>query len=127
MSGRVELPTWPTCVVSGSGHEVNQLPRVIEVVRELLARGAAPNARTNNRHTPLIDAYGRGQLAAATLLLDAGADVALLTNTGRSALLWAERRMQLDDEEPEEGAEPPTAAQRAEHKAVVALLKARGA
>jgi hypothetical protein len=113
--------------VSGSGHEVNQLPRVIEVVRELLARGAALNARTNNGHTPLIDAYGRGQLAAATLLLVASADLALLDNAGSSALHCAEIRVELDDAEPAEGAEPPTATQRREHKALVALLKARGA
>jgi len=76
---------------------------------------------------PLLGACDSGHLAAATLLLDAGADLVLLDNAGRAALRWAERRVQLDDEEPAEGAEPPTAAQRAEHKAVVALLKARGA
>ena len=98
-----------------------------EVVRELLARGAPLNAQANNGGTPLICACDNGHLAAATLLLDAGADFALLTNTGRSALWWAERRVRADDEEPAEGAKPPTAALRAEHKAVVALLKARGA
>jgi hypothetical protein len=35
--------------------------------------------------------------------------------------------MEIDDEEPEEGEEAPTAAHVAEHKALVALLKARGA
>ena len=98
-----------------------------EAVRELLAHGAPLNAQANNGATPLISACECGHLAAATLLLDAGADLALLTNAGRTALLWAEQRVEHDDEEPVDGAEPPTAAQRAEHKALVALLKARGA
>ena len=69
-----------------------------------------------------------GHLAAATLLLDAGADLTLLDNEGDSALSCAEFRVWLDDEdedEPDEGDEAPTAAQRREHKAVVALLEAR--
>ena len=98
-----------------------------EVVRELLSRGAAVNAQADNGATPLISACENGQFAAATLLLDAGADLALLNNAGWSALRYAERRVELDDEEPDEGEEPPTAAQVAEHKALVALLKARGA
>ena len=68
-----------------------------------------------------------GHLAAATLLLDAGADLALLANVGWSALRYAEDCVERDNEEPEEGAEPPTAAQRRKHKALVKLLKARGA
>ena len=98
-----------------------------EVVRELLSRGAAVNARASNGRTPLINACDKGQLAAATLLLDAGADLALLDNVGWSALRFAEQRVELDGGEPEEGKVPPTAAQRREHKALVALLKARGA
>jgi hypothetical protein len=96
-------------------------------VRELLSRGAGVNVRDNDGVTPLILACDAGHLAAATLLLDAGADLALLDNVGDSALRCAERRVELDDEEPEEGAEPPTAAQRREHRALVKLLKARGA
>ena len=91
------------------------------------ALSPAPASRTDNGSTPLINACGAGRLAAATLLLDAGADTALLDNGGWSALRWAEDRVVFDDEEPEEGEEPPTAAQAAEHKALVALLKARGA
>ena len=53
--------------------------------------------------------------------------MALLGNNGWSALRFAEQRVQLDDEEPEEGEKAPTAAQRREHKALVKLLKARGA
>ncbi len=99
----------------------------IDVVRELLAHGAAINARADVGRTPLISACAKGHLAAATLLLDAGADPALLDNAGWSALRYAALRVELDDEEPEEGEEAPTAAQVEEHKALVALLKARGA
>ena len=56
-----------------------------------------------------------------------GADLALLNNAGNSALQWAERRVRLDRVEPEEGEEAPTTAQVAEHKALVVVLKARGA
>jgi hypothetical protein len=98
-----------------------------EVVRELLSRSAAVNAQADNGATPLICACIEGQLAAATLLLDAGADLALLTNAGWSALRCAEHRVAADAAPPAAGAAPPTAAEVAEHKALVALLKARGA
>ena len=49
------------------------------------------------------------------------ADLALIDNDGWSAL-----RVERDEEEPEEGEEAPTAAQRRGHQALVALLKARG-
>ena len=74
-----------------------------------------------------IDPHHKGHLAAATLLLDAGADLALLDNAGDSALTWAERRVVADAAPPAAGAEPPSAAQVMEHTALVALLKARGA
>jgi hypothetical protein len=51
----------------------------------------------------------------------------LLTNGGWSALIWAERCVAADAAPPAAGAEPPTVAQAAEHKALVQLLKARGA
>jgi ankyrin repeat protein len=96
-------------------------------VRELLSRGAPLNAQTTNGITPLMQACDKGHLAAATLLLDAGADLALLSNAGHSALAYAERRVARDAALPAAGAAPPTAAQVAEHAALVALLKARGA
>ena len=96
-------------------------------MHKLLLHGAAVNAQANNGCTPLINASDKGHLAAATLLLDAGADLALLNNAGWSALHYAEDRVERDDEEPEEGEDAPTAAQRREHKALVKLLKQRGA
>ena len=51
----------------------------------------------------------------------------LLNNAGESALQWAEYRVVVDAAPPAAGAEPPAAAQVAEHKALVALLEARGA
>jgi ankyrin repeat protein len=96
-------------------------------MRELLLRGGAVNAQTNNGATPLTCACENGQLTTAILLLDASADLALLSNGGHSALFYAERRKAADAAPPAAGAAPPTAAQVAEHKALVALLKERGA
>jgi hypothetical protein len=80
-----------------------------------------------------MDACSQGHLMAATILIGLGADLALLNNAGESALRLAEMRMEQDDEELDEDEEddedalPPTAAQREEHKALVKLLKERGA
>jgi ankyrin repeat protein len=99
-----------------------------EVLRELLKRdGVDANAQSNDGCTPLMAACGDGHLAAATLLIDSGANLALLSNHGWSALRCAEQRVAQDAEPPEEDEEPPTAAQRKEHRNLVALLKARGA
>jgi hypothetical protein len=98
-----------------------------KVVRKLLSRGAAVDAQTITGSSPLTCACENGQLAAATLLLDAGADLALLTNGSWSALIWAERCVAPDAAPPVAGATPPTAAQVVGHKTLVQLLKARGA
>jgi hypothetical protein len=75
-----------------------------------------------------MNACEAGRLTAATPLLDAGADLALLDNIrGWSALQWAEHRVTLDAAPPAAGTEPPSAAQRREHRALVELLKALGA
>jgi hypothetical protein len=105
-------------------------------MRELLKRHDVDiNAQNGSGDTPLITACFQGHLIAATLLIGHGADLALLSNTGRSALFWAKRRVQHDAlaplvapaAPPAAGAAPPpavvTEAQREEHKAVVALLK----
>ena len=69
-----------------------------------------------------------GRLAAATLLIvEHGADINRLDDDGRSALYWAKRQVKEDDEDPDEGEQPPSAAERAEHKKLVAFLKSRGA
>jgi hypothetical protein len=96
-------------------------------VRELIAHGAAVDAQAPDGWTALIHACARGRLAAATALLDAGADHALLDRNGRSARRFAERRVERDDEEPAEGVAPPTDEERAEHLQLVELLEARGA
>ena len=98
-----------------------------EALRELLKRpDAAVNAQENLGHTPLKWACVKGHLMAATILIAAGADLALLDNYGNSALRLAEWP-EMDDEEPSERDNTPTAAQREEHKALVRLLKERGA
>jgi hypothetical protein len=80
----------------------------------------------------------QGHLMAATILIAAGANLTLL-NAGRSALFFAERRVRRDAlapaappaAPPAAGAAPPpavvTEADRAEHKALVAMLKLHGA
>ena len=94
-----------------------------EVVRELLACGAVVNARADNGLSPLLGACQNGQLEAAALLLGAGADLALLDERGRSALRLAEELVYIDDIDDI----PPPSKQRREHKALVQLLRERGA
>ena len=74
-----------------------------------------------------MNACSHGHLMAATILIGAGADLALLNNAGESALRLAEELVARDAAPHAAGVAPPTAAQREEHKAIVALLKARGA
>jgi ankyrin repeat protein len=97
------------------------------------------NVQDGDGRTPLIMACSQGHLMAATILIGAGADLALLTNAGQSALFWAEWRVQQDAvapaappaAPPAAGAAPTpavvTPAQRAEHTALVAQLKLHGA
>ena len=69
----------------------------------------------------------KGHLMAATLLIAHGADVNLLNHAGVSALRLAERLVARDAAPSAAGAAAPTAAQKKEHKQVVALLKAHDA
>ena len=105
-----------------------------EAMRELLMLRPDINAQDGDGNTPLIDACYVGHLMAVTLLIGHGANLALINNAGRSALFWAEWRVQQDAlapaaplaAPPAAGAAPPpsvvTEAERAEHRRVVALL-----
>lgn len=76
-----------------------------EMVKLLLERGVDPN-----REKPLIQAAHSGNLEYVRMLLDAGADMNVLDKEGRTALDVAEDWASSE-----------------EHRAVVKLLKARGA
>ena len=100
----------------------------IEALRELLeCSGASVDTQDSGGLTPLMRACAFGHLAAAALLLDRGANVALLDNIGISALRIAKHCVWQDAAPPVAGAEPPTAAQLQEHRDLVKLLEARGA
>ena len=99
-----------------------------EIVRELLSKGIDKDVADNDGNTPLIWACMYGHLNAATLLIvEHGADINRLDNAGHSALFWAKWRVEKDAEAPPAGAQPPSAADRAEHAQLVAFLESRGA
>jgi len=85
------------------------------------------NAQSNSGLTPLMYACLEGHLMAVTLLIGHGANLAVLSNVGNSALQYAEWRVAQDAAPPAAGAAPATAAQREQHLALVALLKASAA
>jgi hypothetical protein len=98
------------------------LPRVLriaviyertEMLKLLLERGTNPNPDSGmaNANTPLQQAAYSGKLEYVRMLLDAGADVNREDKDGRTALDAAESRASSSEE----------------HRAVVELLKARGA
>jgi hypothetical protein len=107
-------------------------------MRELLKRHDVDlNAQDNNGDTPLIRACTDSHLLAATILIGAGADVALLNNAGHSALFFANWCVQQDEDEAGEEDEDEDADARRErlaardklheqHRLVVALLKGHG-
>ena len=101
----------------------------VEAVRELFQRAVLPdvNAQAVDGDTPLIEACMGGHLMTATLLIGFGADLALRSNDGSSALRAAKWRKAQDALPPAAGAAPVSAEARAEHAAVVALLKVHGA
>jgi ankyrin repeat protein len=62
----------------------------VEVMRILLAAGAAPDT-AEGAPSPLMEAAGAGQEAAVSLLLERGADPALRDRDGLSAVEYAQR------------------------------------
>ena len=114
-----------------------------EAMRELLKRHDLNiNAQDNDGATPLMDACDRGHLMAATLLIGLGADLALLDNSGESALRIAEQLVGHDEEEPtdsdddedDEDDEDDADAKRErreklheQHRLIVAMLRVHGA
>lgn len=61
----------------------------VDVVRDLLARGADVNARDNDGRTALMDASANGHIEIVKLLLAKGADVNAKTKWGQSAFILA--------------------------------------
>ena len=114
----------------GSGwtslHAASQHGR-LEVVRELIKGNAHLDALTELRRTPLMSACSNGHLMCAAALIGFGADIRLLDHEGISARGKAERRLEVDDEEPEEGSKPTTTLLRAQHRRLVRALKGMGA
>jgi hypothetical protein len=111
-----------------------------EAMRELLVLRPDINAQSGNGDTPLIEACSQGHLMAATILIGAGADLALLDNAGRSALVFAERCVAADEEGDEgvealEGEDADAKRERLtardklheQHRLIVALLKGQSA
>ena len=99
-------------------HWANYNGRTEAMCELLKCHDAELDAQNDFGYTPLMYACVNGCLMAATALIDAGADVNLLSHAGESALCLTERIV----------AElTPAAAQRDEHRAVVALLRVHGA
>ena len=68
----------------------------VETLQRLLAQGVAINTRDNKGNTALMLAVTHRQLPAVRILLDSGADPALVNNEGLTALRLA-RQMELPD------------------------------
>ncbi len=82
--------TWPTCSRSEGGDYVGlgePLTRWWGEGRQLLSRGADPNARHRGGWTALHVAAANGHVAIVDLLLQHGADVNALDQCGPAAAL----------------------------------------
>ena len=69
-----------------------------EVIRILLERGANPNVQNGQGDTPLICAtkYAGGKTATVKLLIEAGTDVAIRDDEGKTALDYAKAKDQQE-------------------------------
>lgn len=70
----------------------------IEVIRILLERGANPNVQNGQGDTPLICAtkYAGGKTATVKLLVEAGTDIAIKDDEGKTALDYAKAKDQQE-------------------------------
>jgi ankyrin repeat protein len=70
----------------------------VEVMRILLERGADPNVQNSQGDTPLICAtkFSGGRPATVKMLVEAGTDLALRDDKGRTALDYAKAKDQQD-------------------------------
>ena len=112
-----------------------------EAMRELLKRPDVDiNAQDDNGDTPLFDTCSQGRLMAATILIGAGANLALVNNAGDSALSTAEERVaedevEVEDEEEDESEDTGSKRERLkarerlheQHRFLVATLRMHGA
>ena len=85
------------------------------------------DARDDLGRSPLLVGCREGNLLATITLIKFHANLAAFDNDGHSALWHAEWRVAQDALPPAAGAAPVSAEARAEHAAVVALLKVHGA
>jgi ankyrin repeat protein len=67
-----------------------------DIARTLIAAGADVNAKADNDVRPLHTAAARGNLEAAALLLDHGADINAASKDGKTAFTYAEERNHPD-------------------------------
>ena len=68
----------------------------LAAIEALLKKGVSPNGHDQRRSTPLFYAVGFGQVDAAALLLEAGADINARNLSGQTALSSIEASELMD-------------------------------